>query len=209
MKLSVRDLAAAERADLAALLKSLTAEQWRVPSPCDGWTVRDVVAHMLSYDELGLTGLARRFARGHLHLDQANALGLADFADCTPRQLLDLLDRCITPRGLTRGFGSRIALLDAMVHHQDIRRPLGMPRDIPGKRLVPALNFARMAPPIGARQRIHGLRLVATDLDWAAGEGLDVMGPAEALLMAIAGRHGVAEELDGPGAATLRERTGP
>ncbi|MFD4182301.1 maleylpyruvate isomerase family mycothiol-dependent enzyme [Rhodococcus sp. NPDC058514] len=204
----VKSMAHAERAQLAALLRSLTPQQWQAPSLCAGWTVRDVVAHMLSYEELRPVGLARRFVRGLLRFDRANEIGLADLAGHSPQQLVDLLDRSMQPRGLTTGFGGRIALVDGMIHQQDIRRPLGIPRDIPAERLVPALDFARIAPPIRARRRIRGLRLVATDLDWTAGSGPDVRGPGEALLMSIAGRHGVTDELEGPGLATLRGRIG-
>ncbi|MGH3432566.1 MAG: hypothetical protein ACRDQB_06995, partial [Thermocrispum sp.] len=35
------------------------------------------------------------------------------------------------PRGLTAGFGGRIGVLDGMIHQQDVRRPLGLPRTIP------------------------------------------------------------------------------
>jgi hypothetical protein len=50
--------------------------------------------------------------------------------------------------------------------------------------------------------------LVATDLDWAAGRGPEVHGPAEALLMAISGRRGIVQELTGPGQPTLAARIG-
>jgi len=202
----VTALAAAERADLAVLLRSLTPQQWQTPSLCAGWSVRDVVTHMLSYEELNPTGFARRYARGRLRLYRANTIGLDDYAGHGPQQLLDLLDRSIRPRGFTTAFGGRIALTDGMIHQQDIRRPLGILREIPAERLVPALNFARIAPPLGARWRIRGLRLAATDFDWAAGRGPEVRGPGEALLLCIAGRRGVAEELEGPGQAILRAR---
>ncbi|MGF7120805.1 MULTISPECIES: maleylpyruvate isomerase family mycothiol-dependent enzyme [unclassified Rhodococcus (in: high G+C Gram-positive bacteria)] len=204
----VKELARAERTQLATLLHSLTPQQWQTPSLCAGWSVRDVVAHMLSYEELGPGGVASRFARGWLRFDRANAIGLDDFAEHSPHQLLDLLDRSLQPRGLTTAFGSRIALVDGMIHQQDIRRPLGLPRDIPAEALVPALDFARIAPPIGAHRRIRGLRLAATDLDWTAGSGPEVRGPGEALLMSVAGRGDVANELEGPGLATLRVRLG-
>ena len=80
------------------------------------------------------------------------------------------------------------------------------PRAIPAERLVPALAFARFAPPIGAFWRARGLRLIATDVDWSGGRGPEVRGPGEALLMAIAGRRGAVEELDGPGQPTLAGR---
>jgi hypothetical protein len=96
-------------------------------------------------------------------------------------------------------FGGRIALADGMVHQQDIRRALGIPRSIPPERLVVAVNFARIAPAIGlpVAGRVRGLKLVATDMDWSAGRGPEVHGTGEALLMAIAGRRGITDELSG------------
>jgi uncharacterized protein (TIGR03083 family) len=43
-------LARAEGADLADLLVTLEPAQRNAPSLCTGWRVRDVVAHMFSYD---------------------------------------------------------------------------------------------------------------------------------------------------------------
>ena len=36
----------AQRMNLAALLEQLSADDWRQPSLCAGWTVRDVAAHL-------------------------------------------------------------------------------------------------------------------------------------------------------------------
>jgi uncharacterized protein (TIGR03083 family) len=202
-------LARGERGELADFLATLSPEQWEADSLCTGWQVRDVVAHVLSYDELDIAGLVRRFARGRLLLDRVNGVGVDDYADYGPDQLLTLLKAHLQPRGLTARFGGRIGLVDALIHQQDIRRPLGVPRDIPAGRLRTALDFARIAPPIKAFRRIRGLRLVATDLDWATGRGPEVHGTGEALLMAMAGRRGVADELEGEGQPTLAARTGP
>src|SRR5258708_18768235 len=38
----------AERDATLTIMKSLTDEEWNAPSDCDGWAVRDVVAHMAS-----------------------------------------------------------------------------------------------------------------------------------------------------------------
>ena len=38
----------AEREAVVADLGTLTDEQWATPSLCDGWTVRDVLGHMIS-----------------------------------------------------------------------------------------------------------------------------------------------------------------
>ena len=58
---------------------------------------------------------------------------------------------------------------DNMIHHQDIRRPLGLSRQIPSERLLVALKFARTAPLIRGAWRARGMRLQATDVDWSAG----------------------------------------
>lgn len=201
-------LAHDERADLADLLATLTPPQWDAPSLCAGWRVRDVVAHMFSYDELGIGGLVSRFVKGRVNTDRVNAVGVSAYAGRSTDALVDLVRHHLRPRGLTAGFGGRIALTDGLIHHQDIRRPLGLPRDIPADRMRIVLSFARTAPTIGAAKRIRGLTLIATDLDWSAGKGPTVEGPAESLLMAIAGRRGTAQELTGPGQATLAHRLG-
>jgi hypothetical protein len=99
-----------------------------------------------------------------------------------------------------------VALVDGVIHQQDIRRPLGMPRDIPAERLLLALRGALTAPVIRGFWRVRGVRLVATDLDWSTGTGPEVRGRAEALMMTIAGRRGVVGELSGPGQQKLADR---
>jgi len=46
-------MATAERTDLADFLVTLTPEQWEAPSLCEDWRVRDVVAHVMSFDGVG------------------------------------------------------------------------------------------------------------------------------------------------------------
>lgn len=200
-------LARDERADFADFLATLTPEQWDRPTLCTRWRVRDVVAHVISYDELSTTGLVARFLRGGLAPDRINAVGVRDYAARHPDELVALLREHLTPHGLTAGFGGRIALVDGLIHHQDIRRALDRPRTVSPQRLTIALDFGRTAPTLHARRRIRGLRLTATDLDWSTGDGPTVAGPAEPLLMAIAGRP-TTDELTGPGLATLAERIG-
>ncbi|WP_335726569.1 maleylpyruvate isomerase family mycothiol-dependent enzyme [Pseudonocardia sp. HH130630-07] len=179
--------------------------EWDAPTLCTGWRVRDVVAHTISYDGLRPLALARRLAAGPTG---ANEAGVAELRDRTPCELVALVRERLTPRGLTAGFGGRIALTDGLIHHQDIRRPLGRPRAVPAGRLVTALEFARFAPPIGARSRIRGLTLLATDIGWRTGTGPAVAGPGEALLMVMAGRADAVTGLSGPGVDVLAARLG-
>jgi uncharacterized protein (TIGR03083 family) len=204
----VRRLARDERADFAAFLATLSPQQWQAPTLCQQWRVRDVVAHVISYDDLDIRGLLAVAARGRLRLGRINAAALARYETCSPQQLLALLTGHLQPRGLAAALGGRVALAETLIHHQDIRRALGRQRHIPAERLLPALRLALIAPDIAGPWRIRGLRLVATDLRFAAGAGPQVRGTAEALLMAIAGRRGVVSELSGPAQAKLGRRIG-
>ena len=47
---------------------------------------------------------------------------------------------------------------------------------------------------------------MATDVDWTSGDGDEVTGPGEALLMAVAGRPHALSDLGGDGLPTLRKR---
>ncbi|CDO27755.1 maleylpyruvate isomerase family mycothiol-dependent enzyme [Mycolicibacterium porcinum] len=201
---SLMDLARDERADLAAFLATLTPAQWETESLCTGWTVKDVVAHIVSYEELGVPGLLKRFAKGRVV--RANEVGVAEYSAKSTGELLDFLNRHLRPQGLTAGFGGMIGLIDGTVHHQDIRRALGLPRTVPAQRLQRILPLVPGNPRLGAGRRIKGLRLRANDIDWEHGSGPEVTGTGEALLLAMTGRRQAAEELTGSGAAILLGR---
>lgn len=59
---------------------------------------------------------------------------------------------------------------------------------------------------IGAKRRVAGLRLRATDAAWTHGDGPEVAGPMIALLLAMAGRPAAISDLTGDGLATLSSR---
>jgi uncharacterized protein (TIGR03083 family) len=71
--------------------------EWTRLSRCDGWSVRDVLAHLLSaepYHAACLAGgvadfIAALAARGATDIASFNALGLVELADQSPSQLLD------------------------------------------------------------------------------------------------------------------------
>jgi uncharacterized protein (TIGR03083 family) len=201
---SLKEMAREERIDLAAFLETLAPEDWAAPTLCDRWNVKDVVAHVVSYEELGPFGLIKRFIKGGIV--RANEVGVKEFASMSPPQLLEFLNSHLEPRGLTAGFGGMIGLVDGTIHHQDIRRALGRPRVVPVDRLTRILPLIPGNPRLGAGRRIRGLRLAATDVDWTHGSGPEVVGTGEALLMAMSGRGAVIRELTGPGVATLAHR---
>ena len=160
-----------ERAELVDLLVTLTPKQWDAPTLCSEWRVRDVVAHMVSYDELGTLGLVGRFLRerpdpGGRERPRGRRLhgSKPRRANC-PGQEQPAAQRA--DRRVRRPDRAH----RRTIHQQDIRRPLGLPRHIPPQRLATVLKFAKTAPTIGAAKRIRGLTLTATDLDWTTGQG--------------------------------------
>lgn len=201
---TLMELAYDERVELAEYLASLTPHEWTMQSLCRDWTVKDVVAHVVSYEGLSRLGLAMRFLRGRIV--RANEVGVREFAPLSPVELVDFLRRHLRPTGLTAAFGGMIGLVDGTVHHQDIRRALGHPRVVPAERLERILPLVPGNPRLGAGRRIRGLRLAATDVRWQHGDGQEVTGPGEALLMAMTGRADALAELSGPGCSTLAGR---
>lgn len=199
-------LAVAERRDLADYLATLTTQEWEQPTLCPGWSVRDVAGHVPAYDQLSWQSVLALLARSGFSLSRSNQTLVERSRKLGPDQLLSRLRAHTAPSGITRMFGSAIALTDTLVHHQDIRRALGHPRTVPPERLVAALQFAPRARALPAPANVRGLRLVASDVGWSHGTGPEVSGPGEALLIAIAGRAQGLSELSGPGLATLTKR---
>jgi uncharacterized protein (TIGR03083 family) len=198
-----------EDRDFAAYLHTLAPEDWERPSLCEGWRVRDVVGHILYGNELKLWTLPFRLARYGFSSDRSGRVYSIRRAEGrAPEELVGDFEQRDAWAGTCRIFPPRLVLLDRLVHHQDIRRALGHHRTVPEERLRACLDAA---PPLGnvfgARKRVRGLRLEATDLDWSWGDvGAPVVrGPGEALLLAMLGRRQAAAELDGD----LREPAGP
>ncbi|WP_067846766.1 maleylpyruvate isomerase family mycothiol-dependent enzyme [Nocardia lijiangensis] len=198
--MEIRGMLAEERADLVALLHDLRAEEWQTPSLCAGWSVRDVAGHLL-YDTVAPLTYGGLAVRCGFSIDGMNDRMVDKARTLSTAQLIDKFENAA---GTLARLAPALVLADLFVHQQDIRRPLGRMRAIPADRLRRALEHPDPFAHPGRRSK--GLRLVATDLDWARGSGLEVRGCAEALVMAVAGRTAVLDELEGDGVAELRRR---
>ena len=199
---------AASRTELADLCESLTPEQWDAQSLCDDWKVRDVVGHLVeSTEKLGFGSLFVGMAKNGFNINKLLGNNGKEWGKKPTEELTKEL-RTNAGSQITPPFTKPIDLLNDVVSHtQDIRRPLGLPSAIPEERLRLVLDHAAAVNPIlGNKKRIAGVQLVATDIDWKHGDGPDVRGTGEALLMAIGGRKVVLDELTGDGVATLRAR---
>ena len=177
-----------QRESLADLVESFTPEQWTTPSLCDAWQVGDVAAH-LTLAQMGLgTALVEAVrARGSFNrMIRDTALRAAGEE---PAVYADRLRAMVGSRRKAPGVSRLEPLTDALVHGQDMAVPLGIDRPVPADAAaVSAQRCYDMSFPFGARKRLRGLRLVATDADWSVGEGRVVEGPVRALLLLVTGR---------------------
>lgn len=107
------------------------------------------------------------------------------------------------------GLGPIAPLTDAVVHGQDVRRPLKRDHAVASDRARAILDF--LVTPKGTRVfmkrgHLNNLTWRCTDLDWSSGDGPIVEGPVEAVILAMLGRSAAYEDLAGTGVDVLRTR---
>ena len=199
-----------ERTAFADLADSLTPAQWDQPSLCDGWKVRDVVAHVADgadpkFGKMMLTAVKYGFRMNVMNEREAQKAG-AKPTDELRKELRATVGVHKAPGPIK----PEDMVLETIVHEQDVRRPLGITRAYSADEMKIALERATLQGSsfLPIKKRIAGVKLKATDVDWEHGEGSEVSGPAEALLMAMAGRPIALAELSGPGLDTLKQRLG-
>ncbi|WP_433758058.1 maleylpyruvate isomerase family mycothiol-dependent enzyme [Nocardia sp. CA-135398] len=199
---------AAERAGLVELLEPLSQADWDHPSLCDGWRVRDVVAHIVLSARASLGWILINVIRARGSLDRAiRDTAIRHANRITTQQLLGELRDSIDARVTAIGTTPADRLMDLLVHGQDIAVPLGITRDMPVAAARLAINrIWTMGAPFHARKKFTGYRLVATDTDWSAGAGAAITGPLAALLLIVTGREHVWDQLTGAGAARYEQR---
>ncbi|GAA1478017.1 maleylpyruvate isomerase family mycothiol-dependent enzyme [Nocardioides aestuarii] len=176
-----------ERAFMADLLESLTDEQWRMPSLCDAWTVRDVGAH-IAFAQSSVTEILGPALRAGFRYN----VFVRDSAIRSPLTHDEIVAKIRSFLGSRR----RVAfitdlepLIDILVHNQDIARPLGVDHPMPPEAAAAAADRV-LTTPVGLKRwrNPRGVRLVATDTDWSWGDGTEVPDSMEGHLMRLTGR---------------------
>ncbi len=203
----------AEVEDMGGLLHDCSDDELDVASLCDGWRVKDVIGHMCLGHTTPMPTVLVSVLRYRGNIPKASFELSKSFADDrSPDELRRFWDDEMIARHPRKGISRTIAypdgFLDHLIHNQDMRRPLGKPRNVPSDRLVAALE---LLPQVDSKmfstaKAIAGLRLEATDVDWSGGDGPTVSGPGEALVLAAAGRRVALDELDGDGVRVLADR---
>ena len=206
--MEVLTVIAGERRAFARDLAGLTPEQWMTPSLCAGWTVRDVVAHITVPLTIRPRAAITAFLRGRGSIDRTIALLTAERAELPVDRLLRDLEERAESTTAPPGAGLRAPMTDLLVHGLDVRRPLGLEREVPDEAWRQALAFLTSNRALGfvPRGRTAGLAIEATDVGWSWGDGRALRGPAPSLALALTGRATALDELVGPGVDVLRDR---
>jgi uncharacterized protein (TIGR03083 family) len=196
---TIQDMIAAQRGELAAMLLALRDSDWDTPTLCDGWRVREAVAHVT----MPFRYSGRRFAlelaksRGRFN-EMADRLARRDADRMSAAELAEAVASNTGHPWRPPGGGFGGALAHDVIHGLDIMVPLGLGRPIPAERLrrvLPASTADRSVKFFGTD--LAGVEFRATDLDWTLGAGTPLTGTAADLLLAVCGRKLPAGRLEG------------
>jgi uncharacterized protein (TIGR03083 family) len=191
----LREHVVAQRAAFADVLQGLTADQWNAPSLCEGWRVRELVAHVsmpFRYSTRQVIGAVLR-ARGRFDV-ASDRLARRDAGRLSVPQLIaavrDNVDHPWTPPG-----GGRLgALSHDLIHSLDVTEALGLDSATTPERVRLVLGNPKLA---GAfKVDLAGHCLAATDVEGLrVGQGAEVAMPAKDVLLVLTDRRPVPTSL--------------
>lgn len=196
----IRGWTAEERQRTARDLAIISDSAWDLPSLCEGWRCRDVLAHLVWLAESSrpsaMADVAKTFRPPQAAIRRiARKLGDADVSE-----LLHRLDAAAVGGFLLPGAGPQVALAEVLTHRADITRVTDGPTRSSDERTAAAIDALReLWWFYGVPRRVRDARLVADDAGFEVGpsDGPEVRGPGTSLLLALAGRPGVRSELRG------------
>jgi uncharacterized protein (TIGR03083 family) len=203
----VRELIEQERAELAGVLGELSAEQWDAPSLCDGWAVRNVVAHLT---------MPFRYTPEQFGAAMAQAGG--DFQRVSDE--IAERDGQLPPAVLTAAVADNVghpwlppggeyehALVHDVIHSLDVTRALGLDRKFPDETMRAVLGV--VAGPLSGQHfgtDRSGIEVRAADVGWTAGTGAPLDGPAQDIALLLTGRRVPGSRVSGSGADLFEAR---
>lgn len=200
----------AERLRLCDLLDELSRDEWSTPSLCSGWSVQEVVAHLTVTTRSGIRMVLTEAFKARGSFDRmTDTVARHRAAAFRPDQLVLQLRESAQSSRRMPGSSPMDPLMDIVVHGQDIARPLGREHEIPARVASTVLTYVAGNRLLGAPERLVGLELGATDVDWSTGEGALVRGTSADLLLVAAGRPAGLQHLTGPGVPLLAQRLRP
>ncbi|MEO3761359.1 maleylpyruvate isomerase family mycothiol-dependent enzyme [Mycobacterium sp. B14F4] len=176
-----------QRGILADMFDGIDAARWSTPSLCDGWTVRDVAAH-LTHSHMNRPRMIFEAVRSGFRFNaMIHRVAVEDSR--SPAQIADALRAMRGSRKRPPGTTECDPLMDVLVHGQDIAVPLGIDLPMPVDAAAAAAHrLWTMRFPFRPQRRLSGIELVATDADFRVGAGRVVTAPIRDILLLLAGR---------------------
>ena len=194
------------RRSLLETFQSIDGDDWNVESLCDGWTIRDVLAHLILAAQPPIRRYLAATVRARADFDKANRQLAIDDAKRPVEELLERFRAAADHRFSPPGWPSAAPLADVLLHRLDVHIPLGIETDERPAHYEPALEllFTRAGRSFTSTRR-PDVRWVATDHDWSHGSGPSVHGTMQDLALAASGRVVHLDRLDGDGTVVVRE----
>jgi len=186
----IGEMIAGQRGELAQVLAGLPAASWDAPTLCDGWRVREVVAHIT----MPFRYSGRRFmlelakSRGNFNA-MADRCARRDAAALSAAELTEAVRSNADHPWQPPGGGQLGALTHDVIHTLDITEALGLGLRVPADRLgvvLPNLITPRSLKFFGTD--LAGMQLRASDTGWVFGSGQLVAGTAQDLALLLCGR---------------------
>src|SRR5207302_6634292 len=138
---------------LADDLAGLRDEQWKTASLCGDWTVQDVAGHIVATARMTPGKFLGHFIGSGFSFDKMANKDIAKETSGGPTATLAALNEVMSRT--TAPPGPIDAMLgEALIHPEDIRRPLGIKREYPTDAVVRVLDFFKKSNLlIGAKSR--------------------------------------------------------
>jgi uncharacterized protein (TIGR03083 family) len=181
---------------LADLLEALPPSAWDAPSLCEGWRIREVVAHMtMPVRYPGPRFMAELEAAGGDFTRLSNTVAERDAELPIASLLADLRSETLAA-WQPPGGGQQGALTHCVIHGLDITEALALDRRVPAPRITAVLNAVSDPNLFGVD--LTNVALQATDLPWSQGTGTPLAAPAQVLALVLCARTLPPGRLTGP-----------
>lgn len=179
---------------VAGGLDSLTASQWAAPSLCDGWSVKDTIAHLVWRVGTGSARLATDVVRasvaGH-HLNPMEsfddiARGIADSGGTD--ELRRELRAIAKDRAAGRGRVNIGELAEVVIHGYDALHPLQVTLPFAAETTHRVATMSALKAQRSTRALLRHRTLVALDAGWRIGSGSEIVADAASIVLFLNGR---------------------
>ena len=185
----LQPIVASQLLSLADLLDGAADAQWEAPSLCEGWRVREVIAHMTMAARYSDEAFMAELAACEYDFPRLSNLIAGRDAELQTAELVVNLRSDKMLHWAPPGGGYHGALNHAVIHSLDVTAPLDVPRLASDGAIGIVLDDLCEG---GGHEHfgtdISERRLEATDLDWSYGSGRLLRAEAADLALMICGR---------------------